>query len=211
MALIGLFGGTFDPIHVGHLRTAFELMHDLSLSEVRFIPCGVPPHGKEPVASAELRLQMVQAAIAGQSEFVVDDRELARSGPSYSVETLESLRSEMPQNSLGLIVGMDAFVSIETWHRSEDLLALAHLIVAHRPGAILPNEGVAGKLLQQYGTNDPGVLAAQSAGHIFVHAVTQLEVSSSAIRETIGKGESPRYLVPDVVVDLLEDSNCYRV
>jgi len=210
MALIGLFGGTFDPIHVGHLRTAFELMQTLSLSKVRFIPCGVPAHGKEPVASPQLRLQMVRAAIAGQPEFVADDRELARSGPSYTVETLESLRLEMPQKPLGLIVGMDAFVAMETWHRSEDLLSLAHLIVAHRPGAILPTEGFAGKLLQQHGTDDPGVMATQRAGHIFVHAVTQLEVSSSAIRETVGKGESPRYLVPDVVVDLLEGNKCYR-
>lgn len=210
MALTGLFGGTFDPIHIGHLRTAFELLNVLSLSEVRFVPCGDPPHGKTPEASAELRLAMVSAALAEQPEFIADDREIRRAGPSYTVDTLESLRAEMPVQSLGLILGMDAFTGIETWHRHEDLLELAHLIVVHRPGAVMPNSGVAGDWLERYGTQDASSMTTALAGKVFVHAATQLEISSSAIREAVGRGESPRYLVPNAVERLLKESNCYR-
>jgi len=209
MGPIGLFGGTFDPIHCGHLRTAFELLNHLQLAEVRFTPCGQPPHGKTPTASAELRLEMVQAAIAGQPGFVVDERELNRSGPSYTVETLESLRGESASQSLGLIVGMDAFVDIGLWHRSEEILHLAHIIVARRPGTQRPGSGPAGALLAANEVTDCAALATVPAGKILVHTVTQLEISSSAIRDAAGEGSSPRYLVPESVAALIETSNCY--
>ena len=106
---MGVFGGTFDPIHYGHLRTAFELLQELRLSEVRFMPCGTPPHRGTPIADAELRVRMVELATEAQHGFVVDDRELQREGPSYSVDTLAALRAEYPTRSLCLIVGMDAF------------------------------------------------------------------------------------------------------
>ncbi|MGH8221946.1 MAG: nicotinate-nicotinamide nucleotide adenylyltransferase, partial [Woeseiaceae bacterium] len=105
---MGIFGGTFDPIHYGHLRTAFEMLQALRFDEVRFMPCGNPPHRGRPHADAALRLKMVQAATAGQHGFVVDDRELNRDGPSYSVDTLAALRAEFPLRPLALIIGMDA-------------------------------------------------------------------------------------------------------
>src|SRR5580698_5666448 len=119
-APIGLFGGTFDPIHYGHLRTAFELWQSLKLSQVRFLPSGSPPHREAPLASAELRLEMVRAAVAGQSAFVVDDREIRRTGVSYSVDTLLELRRELPDRSLCLLLGMDAFLGMPHWHRWRD-------------------------------------------------------------------------------------------
>jgi len=122
MRPIGVFGGTFDPIHYGHLRTAFEMLQALRFEEVRFIPCGDPPHRGETYAKATQRLQMVQVAVDGQSGFVVDERELKREGPSYSFDTLKSLRAEFPRRSLGLILGMDAFLGLPGWHRWGELL-----------------------------------------------------------------------------------------
>lgn len=206
---IGLFGGTFDPIHFGHLRTALELLLELRLTEVRFTPCGHPPHGKMPVASADLRLDMVKTAIAGEPGFVVDERELHRSGPSYTVDTLESLRAESASQSIGLIVGMDAFIDIGSWHRSDDILSLAHVIVARRPGASSPDSGHAGALLAAHAVTDCAELAAAPAGKILVHTVTQLEISSSAIRTAAGVGQNQRYLVPDDVAALIETTGCY--
>jgi len=209
MGLVGLFGGTFDPIHFGHLRTALELLQRLQLAEVRFTPCGCPPHGKSPIASAAVRLSMVKAAIANQPGFVVDEQELNRPGPSYTVDTLELLRAESMSRSIGLIVGMDAFVEMESWHRSEEILHLAHIIVARRPGAPLPESGIAGALLAANGVTEPGALAATPAGKIWVQSVTQLEISSSAIRAAVQAGQSQRYLVPDAVAAQFETSGCY--
>lgn len=209
MGPIGFFGGTFDPIHFGHLRTALELRNDLQLAEIRFTPCGLPPHGKKPLAPAMLRLDMIRAAIVGQPGFVVDERELDRDGASYTVESLEALRAESALQPLGLIVGMDAFVDIGLWHRNEDILRLAHIIVAQRPGAQLPDSGHAGKLLATSGVTEHSALAAAPAGKILVHTVTQLEISSSAIRAATRAGQSPRYLVPDSVAAMIETSGCY--
>lgn len=209
MGPVGCFGGTFDPIHFGHLRTALELLNHLRLAEVRFMPCGCPPHGKAPAAAAALRLDMLKAAIAGQPGFVVDERELNRPGPSYTVATLEALRAESASRPLGLIVGMDAFVTIGSWHRSEDILQLAHVIVARRPGASVPESGHAGALLAANGVNERAALAAAPAGKILVHTVTQLEISSSAIRAAARAGQSQRYLVPDAVATQIETTGCY--
>jgi len=120
---MGIFGGTFDPIHYGHLRTAFEMLQALRFDEVRFMPCGNPPHRAAPVAAADLRLDMVSVATEAQHGFVVDDRELQRDGPSYSVDTLSALRSEFPLRPIGLIIGMDAFLSLPKWYHWRKILA----------------------------------------------------------------------------------------
>lgn len=134
MRPIGIFGGMFDPIHYGHLRTAFELLQSLDLEEVRFIPCGDPPHRADTFADAAFRLHMVRLATMAEPGFTVDDRELRRQGPSYSVDTLASLRGEFPGRSLCLITGMDAFLGLPGWHRWDEILDFAHIVVAHRPG-----------------------------------------------------------------------------
>lgn len=112
MISIGIFGGTFDPIHFGHLRTAYELLQSLRLNEMRFMPAGNPPHREVTVANPEQRLAMVKAATQGQPGFVVDDREIRRAGLSYSVDTMRTLRADFPDHSLSLIVGMDAFLGL---------------------------------------------------------------------------------------------------
>lgn len=206
---IGVFGGTFDPIHYGHLRTAFELLNALDLSEVRFIPCGTPPHRVTPQADAATRLAMVKAATDGQPGFNVDDREMRREGPSYSVDTLLSLRSEHPHLSLCLIIGMDAFLGLPRWHHWREIMQLAHVVVAHRPGWRSPGMGPLGELLVESGTANVHDLHEYRAGRIYVHAVTQLEIASTALREIVSGGGDPRYLMPEAVRKIILDSGCY--
>jgi len=206
---IGIFGGTFDPIHYGHLRTAFELLQGLKLAQVRFLPTGNPPHREAPLASSELRLEMVRAAVAGQSGFSVDDRESRRSGMSYSVDTVSELRREFPQRSLCLLLGMDAFLGMPTWHRWREIFELCHVVVAHRPGWKAPITGPLGEVMVDRGTGSVRDLHASVAGRIHVHAVTQLEIASTDLRALILSGRDLRYLVPDAVRDLIGRSGCY--
>jgi len=209
MQPIGLFGGTFDPLHYGHLRTAFELWQALRLSEVRFMPTGSPPHREQPHVPAQLRLAMVQAAVADQSAFVVDDREVRRTGVSYSVDTLTELRQEYPERSLCLLLGMDAFLGLPNWHRWRELLDLAHVIVAHRPGWRAPTMGPLGEVMVDRGTGSVRDLHEQRGGRIYVHAVTQLEISSTDLRQLIAAGHDPRYLVPEEVRRIIRETKCY--
>ncbi len=206
---MAIFGGTFDPIHYGHLRTAFELMESLRLPEVRFLPAGTPPHRERPVADAQVRLDMVRAAIAGQPGFVVDDRELHREGPSYSVDTLLDLRAEYAHRSICLVVGMDAFLDLPKWYHWREILQLAHVVVAHRPGWRVPDMGPLSELLVDRGTGRVGDLHESRAGRIYIHAVTQLEISSTAIREFVLNGGDPRFLMPDTVRKVILESGCY--
>jgi nicotinate-nucleotide adenylyltransferase len=206
---IGLFGGTFDPIHNGHLRTAFELWQALRLAQVRFLPTGNPPHREAPLATPELRLEMVRAAVEGNSAFVVDDREMRRTGISYSVDTLLDLRREFPERSLCLLLGMDAFLGMPHWHRWREVLDLAHVIVAHRPGWRAPITGPLGEVMVDRGTGSVRDLHGAPAGRVFVHAVTQLEISSTEIRQLLLSGSDLRYLVPDAVRAIILRTGCY--
>ena len=209
MRPIGVFGGTFDPIHYGHLRSAFEILQALRFDEVRFIPCGDPPHRGNTVADAGLRYRMVSAAIAGQDGFVSDDRELRRKGLSYSIDTLNSLREEFPDRSLGLIVGMDAFLGLPKWHRWDEILNVAHIIVAHRPGWKAPDRGPLGSLIAEHGTHQVDDLHQATCGRIHIHAVTQLEIASTEIRELVAAGRDPRFLMPDAVRDVIKETGIY--
>lgn len=206
---LGLFGGTFDPIHLGHLRTAYELLRALRLQELRFLPTGNPPHRDHTTADAEQRLALVRAAVADQPGFTVDDREVRRQGPSYSVDTLTELRAEFPARPLCLLLGMDAFLGLPHWHRWREIFDLAHVVVAHRPGWKAPTQGPLGEVMVDRGTGAVRDLHEAPAGRIFVHAVTQLEISSTELRQLIGAGGDPRYLVPDSVRVLLAQLQCY--
>ena len=207
---IGIFGGTFDPIHYGHLRTAFELQQAVSLDEVRFIPCGDPPHRSITAANAQQRFDMVALAIRDQTGFIADDREIKRQGASYTVDTLESLRAENPQASLCLILGMDAFLGLPKWHKWQRLLELANIIVAHRPGWRKPTDGRLQEILKDQGTAFPGELHWHHAGRIYIHAVTQLEIASSRIRDLISADFDARFLLPDIVNEHILKIRCYH-
>jgi nicotinate-nucleotide adenylyltransferase len=209
MEPIGVFGGAFDPIHFGHLRTAFEMWQALGLAELRIIPTGSPNHRERPIADPGLRLAMVRAAVADQPGFVVDDREVRRQGVSYSVDTLDEMRREHPDRPLCLIVGMDAFLGLPNWHRWRDIVELAHVVVAHRPGWQAPTSGPLGALMVDRGTGSVRDLHQRKAGHIHIHAVTQLEISSTDLRNIITTGRDPRFLVPDAVRDIIIETECY--
>ena len=210
MRPIGVFGGTFDPIHYGHLRSAFEMLQALRFAEVRFVPCGDPPHRGLTYASAAQRMRLVELAIAGQDGFVADDRELRRDGPSYTVDTLQSLRHEHAGRSLGLVVGMDAFLGLTDWHRWDEILDLAHIVVAHRPGWKAPDIGVLGELISEHGTHRVDDLHEAEHGCIHIHAVTQLEIASTEIRDLVAAGRDPRFLMPDAVRDEIENTGLYK-
>ncbi len=208
--MIGLLGGSFDPVHCGHLRLALEARQELSLDEVRLIPCGIPPHRPPPVASATLRLAMLSAATQEEPGLRVDDREITRPGPSYTIDTLESLRAEFPSTPLCLILGVDAFLGISTWRRWRELLSLAHLAVAHRPGYEINARGEMDELLSQQRVTDAAGLRAHKHGRIILWPIPALDISSSRIRALIAQGKSARYLTPDAVYQMVRARHIYR-
>lgn len=206
---VGIFGGTFDPIHYGHLRTAFELVQGLALAQVRFLPTGDPPHREAPLAPGALRLEMVRAAVAGEPAFAVDDREIRRSGRSYTFDTLTGLRAELPGRPLCLLLGMDAFLGMPTWHRWREIFDLAHVVVAHRPGWKAPITGPLGEIMVDRGTGSVRELHAATHGRILIQSVTQLEIASTDLRQLILTGRDLRYLVPEAVRDIILRTGCY--
>ncbi|MCK5639520.1 MAG: nicotinate-nucleotide adenylyltransferase [Gammaproteobacteria bacterium] len=208
---VGIFGGTFDPVHFGHLRPALELQESLELEEVRMLPCSIPPHREAPLASSEQRLAMLQLAIDEQPGLVIDERELHRPGPSYMVDTLASIREELGDTSLCLLLGMDAFIGLEHWHQWQRLIELAHIVVAHRPGWDLQAEQASAvmKLWQSHGLSSRAELAQQAAGGVWLQPVSQLEISATDIREHVRQGKSLRYLMPDAVWQFIEDEGLY--
>ncbi|MGI9330845.1 MAG: nicotinate-nucleotide adenylyltransferase [Gammaproteobacteria bacterium] len=204
---IGLYGGSFDPVHLGHLRTALEVSQLLGLDEVRFTPSGQPPHRRSPRAPASLRLLMLQAAVADVDGFAVDPRELEREGPSYTIDTLVSLREEQPRATLVVILGMDAYLGLGDWHRSRELLDYAHFIVAHRPGWEPPAAADIGWLADRLTRSEEDLRTG--SGRVLLHAVTPLDIASSDIRELIAARGDPRFLVPDSVWQILQRTHCY--
>ena len=207
--MIGILGGSFDPVHLGHLRPALELYQDLKLSEVRFIPSGLPPHRATPTASNEQRLAMIKAAIAGHDGFTLDERELRRTGPSYTIDTLISLRTELAETPICLIVGQDAFAKLDTWRRWRELITFAHIVIARRPGQEVVLAQDLAALLAERRIEDPRKLAQQAAGYILNWPVTQLDISSSQIRDGVARGKSIRYLVPDAVEKIISSQGLY--
>ena len=208
--MLGIFGGTFDPVHFGHLRIALELAQHLELRELRFLPCGRPPHRGAPAAAARDRLNMLRLAVTGQNGFTIDERELRRSGPSYMVDSLQSLREEQGARPLCLLLGSDAFQALDTWHRWEHLIELAHLVVAHRPGvAGAPSTAVA-SLLERCRVDEVRALRRRPAGAILMVPVTQLDISGTRIRELVRAGLSPRYLLPEPVLEYIWREGLYR-
>lgn len=209
MRVIGILGGTFDPVHCGHLRLAVEMREQLGLDAVRLVPAGSPPHRASPRASAKARLHMLEAAIAGAEGLYIDGREFERGGWSYMVDTLSSLRTSFPEDALCLILGMDAFCGLESWHQWQRLLQLAHLGVANRPGMHPPEEGQVADLLRRARIDDPAQLRRRKAGCIVLCNIPAMEISGTQIRALIDRGRSVRYLVPDSVFDIIMMDGIY--
>lgn len=215
---VGVFGGTFDPIHLGHLRLAEEARECLGLDHVRLIPSGQPPHRQAPGSAAADRLAMVHLATASNPRLVVDEGEVRTPQPSFTVLTLERLRAEFgPARPLVLILGADAFEGLPAWHRWRELFDLAHIAVANRPGfaphgrrwpGVLSPE-LEGACRHRLGT-DPAALAETPAGRVVAFDMTPLAISASLIRDLLKAGHSARYLLPDTVLDYIQSHRLYR-
>ncbi len=201
--MLGILGGTFDPIHFGHLRPALEVQQALELEEVRLIPLRDPPHRNRPQTTDAQRLSMLQAAIKGLPGFRIDRQELERKGKSYTVETLRALRKEVGEKPICLLMGSDAFGQFHTWHKPDEILQLAHLIVMQRPGDSMPS--ATGNIAE---SAEP--LTTTSGGYILFQPVTQLDISSTSIRALIHNNLSPRYLLPDEVLAFIQTQKLYQ-
>lgn len=208
---IGILGGTFDPIHLGHLRMALELYQVLDLAKVHITPCYQPVHRKLPTAPPEQRLTMVKCAVQNEEALLADDREIRRGGPSYTIDTLTEMRAEMPDTPLCLLVGIDAFLGFPSWHRWEEILDYAHLIVAHRPHYHLPKTGIIADLMQERLQQETAYLHEKLAGGILFRPITSLEISATDIRKQIAMGRNPRYLLPDSVYDYIKQNGTYSI
>ncbi len=202
--MIGIFGGTFDPIHYGHLRSSLEVQQALGLKEVKIVPLRNPPHRDHPTTTTQQRLKMIEAAIADEPKLQLDTREIEREGKSYTVDTLRSLRQELGTTPLCLIIGSDAFRHFPRWHRPDEIMRLAHIIVMQRPGETHPDH------YPERVTNSIDNLKTAAAGHIWQQPVSQLEISSSMIRELLLHGKSPRYLLPEPVLELIQKQGLYH-
>lgn len=206
---IGILGGTFDPVHHGHLRLALEVYQSLNLAEVRLIPAHTPPHRRQPTASQKQRLKMLRLAVKGVAGLVVDDREILRGNTSYTVETLRSIRSEAGNTPLYLILGMDAFQSLHTWHQWTTLTDYAHIIVAARPGS---RETIRHNAVRRFYSSH--VCKNRSAlrkpsGRIMNVDVPLLDISATRIRGLYAKNRELRYLLPDAVISYIKRESLY--
>lgn len=207
---IGILGGTFDPVHFGHLRFAIEFRDALALdgadSRVHLIPCHIPPHRGAPGASPVQRLDMLRLALEGRSGLQVDTREMESDGPSYTVDTLLSLRNAFPDAQLVLAIGLDAFAGFCTWHRWREILDIASIVVASRPGAVIEDEAVCGLLTAR----EVGIRALDRPGQIARLEMTPLSISSSRVRELIAARGALDFLLPDAVIDYIGEQALYQ-
>lgn len=211
---IGILGGTFDPIHYGHLRLAEEMLELANLRQIRFIPTGIPPHRDAPQVSAQHRNEMVRLAIADQPAFVLDDREVRRATPCYTVDTLRELRAELgAAQPLCLLMGSDAFLQLHTWREWEQLFELAHIVVGYRPGFTLEKHihSATAELQRHYQQRlcAAGALSQQPCGGIAELAIPELEISATDIRRRVAEQRTIRYLLPNAVADYIHQHQLY--
>jgi nicotinate-nucleotide adenylyltransferase len=209
--MIGILGGTFDPVHFGHLRSAMDMQQVLGLDEVRLLPCRVPPHRGAPFATPEQRLAMLRLAIRDERSLSIDERELRREGPSYMIDTLLSFRAEVGEDRpLVLMIGMDAFQQFDRWHRWREVVELCHLAVAIRPGWTPPQGGALAELLRERRVEEAAALRARPGGNLLFCPVTQMDISASRIRRLLAEGKSPRYLLPVAVLEYIQAAGLYQ-
>ncbi len=207
---VAVFGGTFDPVHIGHLRSALEVAQALKLDAVRLVPNALPPHRAAPNVSAQQRLQMVELAIANEPLLTVDARELKRDKPSWTIDTLISVRQELaPHDQLFFVLGWDAFCGLSSWHRWDELLEHCHILVLQRPDADIEAPQVLRDLVAAKSVNDPQTLLGPSGQIAFVWQ-TPLAISATQIRHLLATQRCVRYLVPDTVFQYIYTHQLYQ-
>lgn len=206
--MIGIYGGTFNPVHYGHLRTALDVQQTLALEQVRLIPCAQPTHRHLPDVNAAMRLKMLKLGVAQQARLVVDARELNRDSPSYMVDTLQSIRAEIGGQSLILIIGADAFKHLSTWYQWQHIFDFAHVLVISRLGSKHQIVSEA-QFFNSRLTHDQQDLRTTVHGHLYFQEVTRLEISATWIRQMLATGLSPRFLLPDAVIEFINVNQLY--
>ncbi|MDI3323017.1 nicotinate-nucleotide adenylyltransferase [Pontibacterium granulatum] len=203
-------GGTFDPVHNGHLRTALEIQQWLDVPQVSLIPSKQPVHRDAPGCTSEQRLAMVDAAVADEPSLRADAREVTSDKPSYTLLTLQGLREELgAATPICMVMGMDAYLTLPGWHQWLEFLDYAHIIVVARPGYHFePDETMQG-FTRAHRVNDTATLLSKPAGHVLIHEMTPLGISATQVRQLVTDGYSPRYLIPDPVWAYIQDNNLY--
>lgn len=209
-APVGVLGGTFDPIHNGHLRLAMELLHELTLDQVRLIPNGQPPHRDVPGAPPGQRAKWIRVATAHEPGLRLDDRELLRDGPSYMTDTLASLKADLPEHPLCLVMGRDVFSKLPEWHDWQRLFELAHIVLINRPDITTTPQPQAQAELERRWNNNVQALHSQDAGLIYAYEPPPLAISASRIRALLADGHSPRFLLPGRILDDIMDAGVYQ-
>lgn len=204
-----IFGGTFDPVHFGHLRAAEEIREILAMDRFHLLPCGQPPHREAPLASPAQRVEMLRLAVGTSDGFTIDTREVDRPGPSFMADTLQSIRAAFPDSPLALVVGQDAANSLHRWHRWRELPHLAHLVVMSRHGDTKAYAPEVESVLEKSRATDPKELLRNRDGKFFEIAIDSLAVSASGIRDMIRSGRSPRFLLPDPVLNYIHRNGLY--
>jgi nicotinate-nucleotide adenylyltransferase len=209
--LIGIFGGTFDPIHNGHLNVAETLYKNLPFTQIQFIPCGIPPHRTKPKASTADRLAMAKLATADFPGFVVNDLETKKTTPSYTIETLQTLQPTFADKIICLILSTDAFASLNTWHQWEKILNYCHIIVVNRIGHELPNTSWLEKILLQHQTKNPTDLTITPTGKILFQSADKIPISATHIRKQLAKGDITSIVptIPPKVLEYIQQHHLY--
>lgn len=208
---IGILGGTFDPIHQGHIHLALELLSELKFECIKFLPCYQPVHRSMPVTTPEDRVQMIKIAIKDQPQLSLDLREIERAGPSYMIDTLISLRNELPNTPLCLILGLDSFNHIDTWKCWKELLVYAHFIVVNRPSVQLTQNSDILKIFEQHQINDKRQLSLHVAGGILFVNIVPSPISATEIRHRIQAKLPVAQLLPHGVAEYIHDHDLYEV
>ena len=210
---IGILGGTFDPVHNGHLHLATTFLKELDLAELRFIPLSNPAHRPAPLASSEQRLEMLKLAVENQAHLKVDDCELRRDGVSYTIDTLKDLRTKFSQSPLCLLMGIENFKTLNTWHQWQSLVGYAHIVIADRPGSDgnIDNEEIK-NFMNPFMTTAIDDLHQQAAGCILRLDIPMLDISSTQIRNDFQSGPKSKSesLLPDKVLDFIQTHHLYN-
>lgn len=208
--VIGFFGGTFDPIHFGHLRPALEIQQALNLQTLYLMPNYIAPHKSKSIATAEQRIDMIKLAIQNTPNLQLNTQELLRNTPSYSIDTLKLLRQQYPTRALCFIMGMDSLINFDTWYQYQDILKYCHLVVSHRPGWTPHFNNTILALLAQHQVDDAQQLQQQLAGCIYFQSTSQLDISSSAIRNLLSTQQPIDFLTPYAVCSYIKQHQCYQ-
>lgn len=207
---IGILGGTFDPVHSGHIKLAQYVLKQLAFNEIRFIPCYQPVHRKPPIATPQQRLAMLQLALDAEKQLSIDDREIKRKGPSYMIDTLITLRNDFPETALCLILGFDAFTQLASWKKWQDLLKYAHLIVLNRPESNELSDTLIEQLLAKHETKNPAALRKNLAGKIYQLNMPPIPISATQIRNSLKQQQPIQTELPFKVLQYIKQHNLYQ-